>query len=104
MVVLLREIFVTGLREYLAASRVNLPVTRLAKWKTGAQMAALGTLLLGDEGARWLGMTWLPVTAAGLALLVAAAGLTLLTGWDYLGTGLAHLEAASAAPPGRPHH
>ena len=48
IVIMLREILVSGLREYLAGIRVGLPVTRLAKWKTGFQMGALGTLLAGD--------------------------------------------------------
>ena len=48
---MLREILVSGLREYLAELRIGLPVTRLAKWKTGFQMGALGTLLAGDTGA-----------------------------------------------------
>ena len=86
--VLLREILVSGLREYLAglpAGRaVALPVTRLAKWKTGAQMAALGALLAGDDGAALLGLGGLPVTASGTALLFLAALLTLRTGWAYL--------------------
>ena len=51
IVILCREILVSGLREYLAGLAVGLPVTRLAKWKTGLQMAALGTLLAGDSGA-----------------------------------------------------
>ena len=49
IVILLREILVSGLREYLAGLRISLPVTRLAKWKTGFQMGALGTLLAGDD-------------------------------------------------------
>ena len=48
---MLREILVSGLREYLAGIRIGLPVTALAKWKTGFQMGALGTLLAGDSGA-----------------------------------------------------
>ena len=52
IVIMLREILVSGLREYLAAIRIGLPVTRLAKWKTGFQMGALGTLLAGDTSAR----------------------------------------------------
>ena len=52
IVILLREILVSGLREYLAGLRIGLPVTRLAKWKTGFQMGALGTLLAGDSSAR----------------------------------------------------
>ncbi len=106
-VILCREILVSGLREYLAGLSVGLPVTRLAKWKTGLQMAALGTLLAGDSGAAVLGLGALPVGLIGTAMLWAAALLTLVTGWDYLMAGLRHVAprtqaaplAASKAPP-----
>lgn len=101
IVIMLREILVSGLREYLAGLRVGLPVTRLAKWKTGVQMASLGTLLAGDEGAAWLGLPWLPVSAIGLAMLLAAALLTLVTGWDYLVAGLRHASGPARAPASR---
>ena len=106
VVIMLREILVSGLREYLAGVRVGLPVTRLAKWKTGAQMAALGTLLAGDPAATLLGLPWLPAAAIGAAMLWLAALLTLVTGWDYLTAGLRHAAAGPAAPappegPGR---
>jgi len=93
IVILCREILVSGLREYLAGLSVGLPVTRLAKWKTGLQMAALGTLLAGDSGAAALGLAWLPVGAIGVAMLWVAAVLTLITGWDYLTAGLRHVAA-----------
>ncbi len=93
IVILCREILVSGLREYLAGLAVGLPVTRLAKWKTGLQMAALGTLLAGDSGASVLGLGRLPVGDIGQAMLWAAAGLTLVTGWDYLTAGLRHVSA-----------
>lgn len=99
LVILLRELLVSGLREYLAGLRIGLPVTRLAKWKTGLQMAALGTLLAGDTGAAALGLATLPVAAIGETLLWAAAALTVLTGWDYLRAGLRH-AAMEDAPPG----
>ena len=85
---MLREILVSGLREYLAGIRIGLPVTRLAKWKTGFQMGALGTLLAGDSGAAILHLSFLPVTLIGEVMLWVAAGLTLVTGWDYLTAGL----------------
>jgi cardiolipin synthase (CMP-forming) len=97
IVILLREILVSGLREYLAGLRVGLPVTAMAKWKTGVQMGALGTLLAGDESARLLGLAWLPVTGIGEAMLWVAAVLTLWTGWDYLVAGLRHAGAPRAA-------
>ncbi len=97
IVILLREILVSGLREYLAGLRVGLPVTRLAKWKTGFQMGALGTLLAGDDVAALLHVP-LPVAAIGAMMLWLAAGLTLLTGWDYLRSGVRH---ATERPPRR---
>ncbi|TLU73914.1 CDP-diacylglycerol--glycerol-3-phosphate 3-phosphatidyltransferase [Lichenicoccus roseus] len=92
IVILLREIMVSGLREHLAASRVSLPVTRLAKWKTTVQMVAIGTLLAGDSTARLLQIGWLPVGLIGAVLLWLAALLTLVTGWDYLSTGFRHVR------------
>jgi cardiolipin synthase (CMP-forming) len=96
VVILLREILVSGLREYLAEIRMGLPVTRLAKWKTGFQMGALGTLLAGDRSAAMLHLGFLPVNLIGAAMLWVAAVLTLITGWDYLTAGLRH---ASSEPP-----
>lgn len=98
IVILLREILVSGLREHLAGRRVSLPVTRLAKWKTGFQMGALGVLLAGDATARLLGLSFLPVGLIGALMLWIAAILTLVTGWDYLVTGLRHVTAP--VPPG----
>ncbi len=96
IVIMLREILVSGLREYLAEIRVGLPVTKLAKWKTGVQMVALGFLLLGDKGAHLIGLGFLHVGGIGFLLLWLAAALTLITGWDYLTAGLRH---ASTQPP-----
>ncbi|MBB5373148.1 CDP-diacylglycerol--glycerol-3-phosphate 3-phosphatidyltransferase [Acidocella aromatica] len=90
IVIMLREILVSGLREYLAEIRVGLPVTKLAKWKTGVQMVALGLLLLGGDGARVMGLGSLPMDWIGGTLLWLAAALTLITGWDYLTAGLRH--------------
>jgi cardiolipin synthase (CMP-forming) len=90
IVIMLREILVSGLREYLAGMRIGLPVTALSKWKTGVQMGALGTLLAGNPSAVLLGMPWLPVTLIGEAMLFTAAALTLVTGWDYLLAGVRH--------------
>jgi cardiolipin synthase len=97
IVILLREILVSGLREYLASLRIGLPVTRLAKWKTGAQMTALGLLLAGDDGCRMAGLGFLHAGRTGAALLWLAAVLTLITGWDYLMAGLRHVGSL----PGR---
>lgn len=90
IVIMLREILVSGLREYLAEIRVGLPVTRLSKWKTGVQMVALGLLVLSAPGAALLGLGWLPMAWLGGTLLWIAAVLTLVTGWDYLNAGLRH--------------
>src|SRR3954462_6003794 len=75
IVIMLREILVSGLREYLAGIRVGLPVTKLAKWKTGLQMGALGTLLAGDTSATLLHIGFVPVSTIGEAMLWVAAGL-----------------------------
>jgi cardiolipin synthase len=96
IVIMLREILVSGLREYLAGLRVSLPVTQLAKWKTGFQMAALGTLLAGDTGAAVLHLDFLPVSTIGELLLWTAATLTLITGWDYLRAGLRHAVGSNS--------
>jgi cardiolipin synthase len=97
IVIMLREILVSGLREYLAALRVLLPVTPLAKWKTGFQMGALGTLLAGDSAAGWLHLGFLPISAVGEAMLWVAAALTLWTGWDYLMAGVRHASGPATA-------
>jgi CDP-diacylglycerol--glycerol-3-phosphate 3-phosphatidyltransferase len=87
LVILLREIIVSGLREFLAGLQVSVPVSRLAKWKTTLQLIALGALILGAALPQW------PfVHESGLASLWAAAALTLVTGWDYLRTGLRHMD------------
>lgn len=92
LVILCREILVSGLREFLAELRVGVPVSRLAKWKTGIQMAAIALLLLGDSGPAWLG-----AESIGAALLWIAAGLTLITGYDYLRDGLKHMSTTSVS-------
>jgi cardiolipin synthase len=94
---MLREILVSGLREYLAEIRIGLPVTPLAKWKTGFQMGALGTLLAGDSTARLLHLPFIPVGMIGEAMLWVAAALTLWTGWDYLTAGLRHAAGPRAS-------
>ncbi len=89
LIILLREIIVSGLREYLAGLQVSLPVSQLAKWKTAFQMIALGTLVFA--GASTTFMPWLPAHDIGLACLWVAAALTLVTGYDYLRVGLKHM-------------
>jgi cardiolipin synthase (CMP-forming) len=96
IVIVLREILVSGLREYLAELRVGLPATKLAKWKTGFQMVALGAALAGDTSARLIGIPTFPLSTIGEALLWLAASLTLLTGWDYLKVSWAHATSRPA--------
>jgi cardiolipin synthase len=87
VIILCREILVSGLREYLAELRVGVPVTRLAKYKTIGQMVAVGFLIAGDAGDVVLPQT----TLIGIALLWLSAILTLYTGWDYLRAGLRYM-------------
>ena len=98
LVILGREILVSGLREHLAVLKVRVPSSRLAKWKTGLQMGAIGVLLVGDSGPSYLPVTWI-----GELMLWAAAVLTLVTGYDYLRAGLVHMTdetpAVEAAKP-----
>ncbi|MGU3496622.1 CDP-diacylglycerol--glycerol-3-phosphate 3-phosphatidyltransferase [Xanthobacteraceae bacterium A53D] len=89
VVILCREILVSGLREFLAELRVSVPVSRLAKWKTAAQLVAVGFLLAGPAGDKLLP----GITMAGLVLLWISAVLTLYTGYDYFRAGGRHLVA-----------
>ena len=84
LIILLREIAVSGLREFLAGLQVSIPVSRLAKWKTALQFVALGALILGG--------VWPVAQTVGLITLWLAAGLTLITGWDYLRVGVRHMD------------
>jgi CDP-diacylglycerol--glycerol-3-phosphate 3-phosphatidyltransferase len=79
IVILCREILVSGLREYLAALRVSVPVTKLAKWKTTIQLVAIGFLIAGEAGEQILSAT----TLIGIVLLWMSAIFTIYTGWDY---------------------
>jgi cardiolipin synthase (CMP-forming) len=86
IIILSREILVSGLREFLAELNVKVHVTQLAKWKTAVQFVALAVLLAGPAAD-----TIIPgVTEIGLVLLWAAALLTLVTGYDYLKAGIRH--------------
>jgi cardiolipin synthase len=87
VIILSREILVSGLREYLGKLDVSVPVTELAKCKTALQMVAIGFLLAGDAGDRIYPWT----TLTGLALLWISAILTLYTGYDYFRAGLRHV-------------
>ena len=87
LVILCREILVSGLREFLATLRAGLPVSSLAKWKTTIQMFALGFLIVGTEAPDWI-----PAVMIGEIGLWAAAALTLITGYDYLAIGMRHMK------------
>jgi cardiolipin synthase len=87
IVILCREILVSGLREYLAALRVSVPVTKLAKWKTTIQLVAIGFLLAGEAGDLVVPV----VTQIGLLLLWISAIFTIYTGWDYFRHGIHHV-------------
>jgi cardiolipin synthase len=107
VVILCREILVSGLREFLAGAQVGVPVSRLAQWKTTVQMLALGFLLVGAAGPDFGPLTTTQIGEWGLWI---AALLTLVTGYDYLRAGLRHVDrldsenanAARPAPPRAP--
>ena len=88
VIILCREILVSGLREFLAQTAVKMPVSTLAKWKTGLQMFALGFLIVGDPFPQWIPLPYLATIA-----LWGAALLTLITGHDYLTRGIQHIHA-----------
>jgi len=100
-IILVREIAVSGLREFLGGIQVSMPVSALAKWKTTFQLVARGALILGGavhgapcqsvgEGCGTIAQSW--VHLVGLVSLWTAAALTLITGWDYLRVGLKHMD------------
>lgn len=87
LIILLREITVSGLREFLAGLQVSVPVSKLAKWKTAAQLIAFGGLILAGALPDWA-----LLKQAALVLLWIAAVLTMVTGWDYLRVGVKHMD------------
>jgi len=87
VIILCREILVSGLREFLADLHVGLPVTWLAKWKTFGQLVAIGFLIAGEAGEKVLPQT----VEIGIALLWLSAIVTLYTGWDYLRAGMRYM-------------
>ncbi|MFN3517108.1 MAG: CDP-diacylglycerol--glycerol-3-phosphate 3-phosphatidyltransferase [Novosphingobium sp.] len=96
LIILAREIAVSGLREFLGGLQVSVPVSKLAKWKTTFQMICLGALILGKALPGWTvtaaGFTANLPHTVGLSTLWGAAVLTLVTGWDYLRVGLRHMD------------
>lgn len=101
IVILMREFLISGLREYLGPKNIQVPVSKLAKWKTGLQMTALGFLVIGDYGDRAMeavfGMlipgegTVVGALLTGQILLSAAAIITIVTGWNYVKAGFRHI-------------
>ncbi len=87
VIILLREVAVSGLREFLAGLRISVPVSKLAKWKTTIQLIALGFLIVGYHAPAFL-----PAEALGDLLLWIAGGLTVITGYDYWRASLKHFE------------
>lgn len=94
VVILCREILVSGLREFLAGVRVRVPVSRLAQWKTTLQMVALGFLIVGHAGPDFGPISTTQIGDAGLWV---AALFTLITGYDYLQAGLVHIDEAETS-------
>ncbi|MDF8334802.1 CDP-diacylglycerol--glycerol-3-phosphate 3-phosphatidyltransferase [Novosphingobium cyanobacteriorum] len=96
LVILVREIAVSGLREFLGGLQVSVPVSKLAKWKTTFQMVCLGALILGHALPGWTmtvgGFEANVPHTVGLTTLWGAAVLTVITGWDYLRVGLRHMD------------
>jgi cardiolipin synthase len=87
IIILSREVLVSGLREYLGELQVSVPVTQIAKWKTTVQLVAIGFLIAGPAGDTVIPFT----TSIGIGMLWIAAGLTLYTGYDYFRAGIRHV-------------
>ena len=87
IIILSREVLVSGLREYLGELRVSVPVTQIAKWKTTVQLVSVGFLIAGPAGDKLIPY----VTETGIMLLWLAAALTLYTGYDYFRAGIRHV-------------
>jgi cardiolipin synthase len=101
LIILMREIAVSGLREFLGSLQISVPVSKLAKWKTTLQLVALGGLILGGavHGPPCASLSDACVSPAenwihlvSLWALWGAAILTVITGWDYLRVGLKHMD------------
>lgn len=88
IVIMMREMLIAGLREFLGPHRIQLPVSKLAKWKTVSQMVAMGFLIMGAHGDVVLPQTLL-IGQIGISI---AAILTVITGWDYMKKGLEFIQ------------
>ena len=91
LLILLRELLVSGLREFLAGKQIQVPVSRVAKWKTGVQLVAIALLLLSGVAPQ--------VATIGAVLLWAAAVLTMYTGYEYLRGGVFYMTQPGANDP-----
>ncbi|MHA1539602.1 MAG: CDP-diacylglycerol--glycerol-3-phosphate 3-phosphatidyltransferase [Alphaproteobacteria bacterium] len=89
--ILVREILISGLREFMAEKNVPMPVSKLAKWKTAVQMIALTLLILVDQTVNALGTATACVAEIAFATLWLSAVLTVVTGWAYLKSGFKHM-------------
>ena len=90
IIILTREILISGLREFLAKGKIKLPVSNLAKLKTFLQMFSISLLLLGETGNKILNFQDYNAQTIGIILLWLSAFLTLYTGYDYLRKGIDH--------------
>ena len=93
VIILCREILVSGLREFLAELRVSVPVTKLTKAKTTVQMIALGFLIVGNDAP-----VWIPAEFIGEIGIWIAAGITFITGYDYLKSGMRYMAGGNPPP------
>ncbi len=99
-IIMCREVLVSGLREFLAEVKVGMPVTRLAKWKTGFQMTALSMLLMSRVGIIHIGDSYIPVWGVlGEILLWVAGVLTFMTGYDYFQKSLDYVRSVEKGKP-----
>ncbi len=90
IIILTREILISGLREFLAKAQVSMPVTGLAKFKTFIQMCAIAILLTGESGNKVINFQDYNAHTIGIILLWLSAFLTLYTGYDYVKKGIDH--------------
>ena len=90
IIILTREILISGLREFLGKLQVSIPVTGLAKFKTFIQMFAIAILLTGNSGNKLVNFGDYNAHSVGIILLWVAAFLTLYTGYDYVRKGINH--------------
>ena len=90
IIILIREILISGLREFLAKVQVKMPVTNLAKYKTFIQMFSIAILLTGESGNKILNFGDYNAFSLGIFFLWIAAFLTIYTGYDYVKKGIDH--------------